>query len=291
MNMNTFLSRVLPLIVVVLLLATGSFYVVKEGQTAIVLNLGRVARADIGPGLHFKVPLIESARIFDRRLQVLDAGAERYLDSERKDLSVDFFALGMIENASAFYRATNGDESVAIERLAPIIKDALRNEINSRTLKEVVSGNRSEVVKQQLDTINEGAKNVGVRIIDLRLKQIELPTDSDVIGDVYNRMRAQRQQVASKLRAEGEEQARLIRAQADRDSTVIVSEAERDAQKLRGEGDAQAARLYAQSAQKDPGFYAFQRSLDAYRASFKDGEAVIVLDRNDPFLQYLRNDR
>ncbi|SIQ02648.1 protease FtsH subunit HflC /SPFH domain, Band 7 family protein [Solilutibacter tolerans] len=291
MNMNTFLSRILPIIVVVLLLATGSFYIVKEGQTAIVLNLGRVARADIGPGLHFKVPLIESARIFDRRLQVLDAGAERYLDSERKDLSVDFFALGMIENTSAFYRATNGDESVAIERLAPIIKDALRNEINSRTLKEVVSGNRAEVVKQQLDTINEGAKNVGVRIIDLRLKQIELPTDSDVIGDVYNRMRAQRQQVASKLRAEGEEQARQIRAQADRDSTVIVSEAERDAQKLRGEGDAQAARLYAQSAQKDPSFYAFQRSLDAYRASFKDGDAVIVLDKNDPFLQYLRNDR
>ena len=147
------------------------------------------------------------------------------------------------------------------------------------------------MVKQQLDTINEGAKTVGIRIIDLRLNQIELPTDSDVIGDVYTRMRAQRQQVASKLRAEGEEQARQIRAQADRDSTVIVSEAERDAQKLRGEGDAQAARLYAQSAQKDPGFYAFQRSLDAYRASFKDGDAVIVLDCNDPFLQYLRNDR
>ena len=280
MNMNTFLSRVLPILVVVLLLAFGSFYIVKEGQTAIVLNLGRVTRADIGPGLHFKLPLIER-----------DAGAERYLDSERKDLSVDFFALGMIDNASAFYRATNGDESVAIERLAPIIKDALRNEINSRTLKEVVSGNRAEVVKQQLDTINEGAKNMGIRIIDLRLKQIELPTDSDVIGDVYNRMRAQRQQVASKLRAEGEEQARLIRAQADRDSTVIVSEAERDAQKLRGEGDAEAARLYAQAAQKDPGFYAFQRSLDAYRAAFKGGDAVIVLDRNDPFLQYLRSDR
>ena len=291
MNMNTFLSRILPIIVVVLLLATGSFYIVKEGQTAIVLNLGRVARADIGPGLHFKVPLIESARIFDRRLQVLDAGAERYLDSERKDLSVDFFALGMIENASAFYRATNGDESVAVQRLAPIIKDALRNEINSRTLKEVVSGDRGEVTRQQLDIINQGAKNVGVRIVDLRLKQIELPTDSDVIGDVYNRMRAQRQQVASRLRAEGEEQARQIRAQADRDRTVIVSEAERDAQKLRGEGDAEAARLYASAAQKDAGFYAFQRSLEAYRGSFKGSDSVIVLDRNDPFLQYLRSGR
>lgn len=289
--MNSMMTRILPLIAVALLLATGSFYIVREGQTAIVLNLGRVARADIGPGLHFKVPLIESARIFDRRLQVFDADPERYLDSERKDLSVDFFALGMIENASAFYRATNGDESVGAQRLAPIIKDALRNEINSRTLQQVVSGNRSEVIKAQLDAINQGAKNIGVRIIDLRLKQIELPTDSDVIGDVYNRMRAQRQQVASKLRAEGEEQARLIRAQAERDQAVILSEAERDAQKLRGEGDAEAARLYAGAAQKDPSFYAFQRSLDAYRASFKDGQGVIVLDRNDPFLQYLRNDR
>lgn len=289
--MNGFVSRILPLVVVALLLATGSFYIVREGQTAIVLNLGRVNRADIGPGLHFKVPLIESARIFDRRLQVLDATPERYLDSERKDLSVDFFALGMIENASAFYRATNGDESVAVQRLAPIIKDALRNEINSRTLKEVVSGNRGEVTRQQLDIINQGAKNVGVRIVDLRLKQIELPTDSDVIGDVYNRMRAQRQQVASRLRAEGEEQAQQIRAQADRDRTVIVSEAERDAQKLRGEGDAEAARLYASAAQKDAGFYAFQRSLEAYRGSFKGSDSVIVLDRNDPFLQYLRSDR
>ena len=289
--MNSMLTRMLPLIVVALLLATGSFYIVREGQTAIVLNLGRVARADVGPGLHFKVPLIESARIFDRRLQVLDADPERYLDSERKDLSVDFFALGLIENASAFYRATNGDESVAVQRLAPIIKDALRNEINSRTLQQVVSGNRSDVIRQQLDTINKGARNIGVRIIDLRLKQIDLPTDSDVIGDVYNRMRAQRQQVASKLRAEGEEQARLIRAQAERDQAVILSEAERDAQKLRGEGDAEAARLYAGAAQKDPGFYAFQRSLDAYRAAFKDGQGVIVLERNDPFLQDLRNDR
>ena len=289
--MNGFVSRILPILVVALLLTTGSFYIVREGQTAIVLNLGRVTRADIGPGLHFKVPLIESARIFDRRLQVLDATPERYLDSERKDLSVDFFALGMIENASAFYRATNGDESVAVQRLAPIIKDALRNEINSRTLKEVVSGNRGEVTRQQLDIINQGAKNVGVRIVDLRLKQIELPTDSDVIGDVYNRMRAQRQQVASRLRAEGEEQARQIRAQADRDRTVIVSEAERDAQKLRGEGDAEAARLYASAAQKDAGFYAFQRSLEAYRGSFKGSDSVIVLDRNDPFLQYLRSDR
>ena len=282
-------SLLIPLAVAGLLLLMGSFYVVSEGQTAMVLNLGRVVRSDIGPGLHFKVPLIETARVFDRRLQVLDAAPERYLTSERKDVSVDFFAVGMIENVRAFYRATGGDEEVAAQRLAPIIKDALRNEINSRTLSQVVSGNRSEVIGGQLDAINAGAATMGVQIVDLRIKQIDLPTDSRVIADVYSRMRAQRQQVASRLRAEGEEAAQTIRAKADRDRAVILAEAERDAQKLRGEGDAEAARLYAQVANADPGFFAFQRSLDAYRKSFGDGNAVIVLERDDPFLQYLRN--
>ena len=277
--------------VAALLLLLGSVFVVREGQTAIVLNLGKVVRVGLGPGLHFKVPLIESARVFDRRLQVLDAEAERYLTSERKDVSVDFFAMGAIENPSVFFRATGGDESLAIQRLAPIIKDALRNEINQRTLQQVVSSDRLEVIREQLATINEGAATVGIRIVDLRIKQIDLPTDSDVIGQVYRRMRAQRQQVASRLRAEGEEQALLIRATADRDRAVVLAEAERDAQKLRGEGDAEAARIYAGAANRDPGFYAFQRSLEAYRKAFEDGEGVMVLERNDPFLQYLRNDR
>jgi len=277
--------------VAVLLGLLGSVYVVNEGQTAIVLNLGRVVRWDVKPGLHFKLPLVETARVFDRRLQVLDAEPERYLTSERKDVSVDFFAVGQIEDVRAFYRATGGDEEIAIARLAPIIKDSLRNEINARTLKEVVSGDRSAVIGKQFAGINAGAKTIGVRIVDLRIKQIDLPTDSKVIQDVYLRMRAQRQQVASKLRAEGEEQAQTIRAQADREQVVIIAEAERDAQKLRGEGDAESARLYAAAAQGDPGFYAFHRSLEAYRKAFADGNSVMVLERNDPFLQYLRDDR
>ena len=284
-------STWMSIAVAALLLLLGSVFVVREGQTAIVLNLGKVVRVGLGPGLHFKVPQIESARVFDRRLQVLDAEAERYLTSERKDVSVDFFAMGAIENPSVFFRATGGDESLAIQRLAPIIKDALRNEINQRTLQQVVSSDRMEVIREQLATINEGAATVGIRIVDLRIKQIDLPTDSDVIGQVYRRMRAQRQQVASRLRAEGEEQALLIRATADRDRAVVLAEAERDAQKLRGEGDAEAARIYAGAANRDPGFYAFQRSLEAYRKAFEDGQGVMVLERNDPFLQYLRNDR
>ena len=281
----------IPLAVAALLALLGSVYVVNEGHTAIVLNLGRVTRTDVGPGLHFKWPLVESARVFDRRLQVLDAEPERYLTSEKKDVSVDFFAIGLISDVRTFYRATGGDESIAVQRLAPIIKDSLRNEINARSLQQVVSGDRNEMVARQLGAINKGAATLGVKIVDIRIKRIDLPTGGEVIEQVYRRMRAQRQQVAAQLRAEGEEQSQKIRAEADRQQQVILAEAERDAQKLRGEGDAEAARIYAQAYQRDPAFYAFHRSLEAYRRSFANGNAAIVLDRNDPFLQYLRDDR
>ncbi|MCC4634189.1 protease modulator HflC [Xanthomonas dyei] len=284
-------SLVIGLIVAVLLTLMGSVFVVREDQTAMVLNLGRVVRADLKPGLHFKIPVVESVRVFDRRFQVLDTAPARYFTAEQKDVSVDFFAIGYISDVRAFYRATGGEESVANSRLAPIITDSLRNQINSRTLQQLVSGDRSELIASQLKGINGAIKGLGMQITDLRIKQIDLPTDSQVITDVYERMRAQRKQEASKLRAEGEEQALTIRAQADRESTVIKADAERDAQKLRGEGDADAARIYGQAGAKDPSFYAFYRSLEAYRESMADGNGVIVLDKNDPFLQYLKSDR
>ena len=287
------MNRRLALIALALLALAlfGSMYVVREGQAAIVLNLGKVVRTDIGPGLHFKWPLIESRLVFDRRLQVLSADPERYLTSEKKDVSVDFFAIGRIENLRDFYRATGGDESIATQRLAPIIKDALRTELNAHTLQEVVSGDRSKVLAAQLIAINQGASTLGVRISDIRIKRIDLPTGGEVIEQVYRRMRAQRQQVASQLRAEGQEEKQKIESEADRQQAVILAEAERDAQKLRGEGDAEAARIYGEAANRDPGFYAFQRSLEAYRKAFDGGSDVIVLERNDPFLQYMRNDR
>ena len=287
------MNRRLALIALALLALAlfGSMYVVREGQAAIVLNLGKVVRTDIGPGLHFKWPLIESRLVFDRRLQVLSADPERYLTSEKKDVSVDFFAIGRIENVRDFYRATGGDENIANQRLAPIIKDALRNEINAHTLQEVVSGDRSKALTAQLAAINQGAATLGVRISDIRIKRIDLPTGGEVIEQVYRRMRAQRQQVASQLRAEGQEEKQKIESEADRQQAVILAEAERDAQKLRGEGDAEAARIYGEAANRDPGFYAFQRSLEAYRKAFDGGSDVIVLERNDPFLQYMRNDR
>ena len=277
--------------VVALFALLSSVFVVREDQTAMVLNLGRVVRADLKPGLHFKLPLVETARVFDRRFQVLDTAPARYFTAEQKDVSVDFFAIGYISDVRAFYRATGGDEKVANARLAPIIIDSLRNQINARTLQQLVSGDRSELIAQQLSAINAAGKTLGMQITDLRIKQIDLPTDSQVITDVYERMRAQRKQEASKLRAEGEEQALTIRAQADRESTVLVAEAERDAQKLRGEGDAQAASIYGKAGSADPSFYAFYRSLEAYRGAMADGNAVIVLDKNDPFLQYLKSER
>ncbi len=285
------LNLIAPLVVAALLALMGSVYVVGEGQAAIVLNLGRVTKADIGPGLHFKIPLVESVRVFDRRLQVIDAVPERYLTSDRQDVSLDFFAIGQIVDLTAFYRATGGDEEVAIQRLAPIIKNSLTGEINSRTLREVVSGDRSQVVQDQIVAINAGARTLGVKIADIRIKRIDLPQDSNVLTSVYNQMRSQRLQVASQLRAEGVEQSQTIRSKADADKTVLVAEAERDAQKLRGEGDAEAAKIYSGAYGSDPGFYAFHRSLEAYRQSFADGNSVIVLEKDDPFLQYMRSDR
>lgn len=284
-------SMWIALAIVVVLGLFGSVFVVREDQTGMVLNLGRVVRADLKPGLHFKIPVVESVRVFDRRFQVLDTAPARYFTAEQKDVSVDFFAIGHISDVRAFYRATGGEETIANARLAPIITDSLRNQINSRTLQQLVSGDRSELIAGQLAGINKAIENLGMQISDLRIKQIDLPTDSQVITDVYERMRAQRKQEASKLRAEGEEQSLSIRAQADRESTVLVADAERDAQKLRGEGDAEAARIYGKAGSADPAFYAFYRSLEAYRNSLADGNGVIVLDRNDPFLQYLKSDR
>lgn len=285
------LNLIVPIVLIALLGLLGSVFVVREGQVALVLNLGRVARTDIGPGLHFKIPLVESARIFDRRFEANEFPPERSLTSERKDVSVDFVAIGFIVNAADFYRASGGVEETARSRLEPILKQAVRNEINSRTLTQLVSGRRSDFVKERLPGINASVRTLGIRIVDIRFKQIELPTDSKVIVDVYDRMRAERKQVAAQLRAEGEEAARKVRAQADREQTVLLAEAERDAQKLRGEGDAAATRIYAEAANRDPAFYAFQRSLEAYRRAFADGNGVIVLERDDPFLQYLRSDR
>lgn len=274
------------------LAAMGSVFVVNESQTAIVLNLGRVVRSDLQPGLHFKWPLVEEVRRFDQRILSLDDAPERYLTSEKKDVSVDFFVKWKIADVATYYRAANGgNEDAARQRLTPIVKNALRNEINQRTLQEVVSAGRAELSGNFLEAVNRGAQSLGIEVVDVRIKRINLPDDSNILRTVYSRMSTERTQVANQLRAEGVEQSETIRSEADRQRQVTIAEAERDAQKLRGEGDAKAAEIYAGAYGQDAEFYGFYRSLEAYRNSMADGQTVLVLDPDSEFLRHFGTDK
>ena len=283
---------IIILAVVTLLAAMGSVYQVNESQTAIVLNLGKVVRSGIEPGLHFKLPLVEEVRKFDRRILTLEDAPERYLTSEKKDVSVDFFVKWRIEDVSIFYRAASGgNEEAAKLRLTPIIKDALRNQINRLSLQDVVSGGRVDLTARLLAETKEGAATLGISIVDIRIKRINLPEDSRILDSVFDRMRAERTRVANQLRAEGSEGSDEIRSEAERERQVILAEAERDAQRLRGAGDAKAAELAAAAYGQDAEFYAFYRSLEAYRNSMADGRTTLVLDPDSEFLQYFGNEK
>lgn len=271
-----------------LLTLLTSVYIVNESQTAIVLNLGKVVRSNIQPGLHFKVPFIEQVRKFDRRLLTLDDNPERYLTAEKKDVEVDFFVKWKIKDVTAFYRATSGgDEEAAKMRLTPIIKNALRNDINQLTLQQVVSSGRSEITKRLLGSINKGAATLGIEVVDVRIKRINFPQDSDILKAVFDRMSSERQQVANALKAEGFAEAERLRSEAERESRVIVADAQRDAQIVRGQGDSKVAEVSANAYGQDAEFYAFYRSLEAYKASMSDGKTTMVLDPDSEFLKYL----
>lgn len=281
--------RNLPVVVAVIaaFLLSSAVYVVREDQVGVLFQLGRIAKSDIGPGVHFKLPLIQDVRSFDRRILTLDSQPERYLTSEKKDVNVDFFAKWRISEVGRFYTTTSGDEVMAAQRLNPIIKEALRNQINQRTLQETVSDARSGMTETLVKTANEGTKNLGIEVVDIRIKRIDLP--EEVSESVYNRMRAERSRVANELRSQGIEASETIRANADRERQVILANAERDAQKLRGEGDAEAANIYAQAYGRDAEFYGFHRSLESYRTAFRNGDGVLVLDPDSEFFRYFRN--
>lgn len=286
------LTTILILALATLLFLFSSVFVVNESQTAIVLNLGKVVRSDLKPGLHFKWPMVEEVRKFDRRILSLDDAAERYLTAEKKDVEVDFFVKWKIKDVTTFYRnASGGDEEAAMQRLRPIVKNALRNEINQRALQSVVSSGRSDLTGRLLAAINQGASTLGVEVLDVRIKRINLPQDSNILDSVFNRMRADRKKIASQLRAEGDQVAAGIRADAERQRQVILADAERDAQNLRGAGDARAAEIGAAAYGQDAEFYAFYRSLEAYRASMADGKTVMVLDPNSEFLHYFGHEK
>ena len=268
----------------VLLAAASSVFVVREAEVGVLFQLGRITRTDIQPGLHFKLPLVQDVRRFDQRIKTLDSQPERYLTSEKKDVNVDFFAKWRISEVGRYYQTTSGDELQAIQRLTPIIKEGLRNQINQRTLQETVSDARSSMTESLVRTANEGSKNLGIEIIDVRIKRIDLP--DEVSNSVYERMRAERSRVANELRSQGIEASETISSDADRERSVILAEADRDAQRVRGAGDAEAAQIYAAAYSRDPEFYAFYRSLESYRASFRDGQGVLVLDPDSEFLEY-----
>jgi membrane protease subunit HflC len=277
------------LLVVALFIGMGAVYTVDESQVAIRFQFGRIVESDIQPGLHFKMPLIQNVLKFDRRVLNLDSRPERYLTSEKKDVNVDFFAKWRIEDVRAFYQATGGNEINALQRLNPIVQESIRNEFNQRTLADVVSGERTDLAARFVEVSNRATESLGVEIVDVRIKRIDLPEDGQVIGSVFERMRAERLRVANELRAEGQEISETIRSNADRQRVVLVAEAERDAQRFRGEGDAQATAIFAAAYGRDPEFYAFQRSLDAYRNAFADGQGVLVLDKDSEFLRYFES--
>ena len=286
------LTTVLIVFLMAFLLTLSSIFMVSEGQTAIVLNLGKIVRSDLKPGLHFKWPLVEDVRKFDRRILSLDDAPERYLTAEKKDVEVDYFVKWRIKDVTTFYRvASGGDEEAAKQRLSPIVKNALRNEINQLDLSAVVSSGRSDLTGRLLSTINVGAATLGVEVVDVRIKRINLPQDSQIIDSVFNRMRAERTRVANQLRAEGTQGAEGIRAEAERQRQVILADAEREAQKLRGEGDASSAEISAAAYGQDADFYAFYRSLEAYRGSMADGKTVMVLDPDSDFLRYFGHEQ
>ncbi len=278
------------LIPVSVMLAIGlsmSVYTVDQRDKVLLFSLGEIKKADLEPGLHFKVPLVNNVIKFDARILTLDAAPERFLTSEKKNLTVDFFVKWRIDDISQYYRATRGQERVAQSRLSQIIKDGLRNEFAKRTIKQVVSGERQEI----MDSINISsrglARDLGIDVIDVRISRIDLP--DQVSESVYQRMRAERARIAKDLRAQGKEASEIIRAAADKDRAVLLADAYRDSQIIRGEGDAKAASVAAAAFSTDAEFYSFYRSIEAYRKSFSSKSDVLVLEPDSEFFNYFKS--
>lgn len=276
------------LIIVLGGLGLSSVFTVKETEFAIRFQLGRIVKMDYEPGLHFKLPFVNNVRKFDKRILTLETAAERMLTSEQKFVNVDSFVKWRINDVSKFYTSTQGNEQVALNRLEQIIRDGMRNQIASRTLVEVVSEERSNIMIAIANAANIATKGFGIDVVDVRIKSIELP--DDVRDSVFRRMATDRQKEANLLRFEGREQSEKIRSDADRQVQIILAEAERDGQRTRGEGDAKATEIYARAYGADENFYAFYRSLQAYINAFGSQQDVLVLDPGSEFFEYFGKD-
>ena len=270
-----------------LVLFSLSAYTVDQREYALVFRLGEVVAVKKSPGLHFKLPLIENVRYFDKRILTLDwTEPDRFITSEKKNVLVDSFVKWRIVDPSKYYVSVRGDERQAEARLAQTVNDGLRAEFGKRTIHDVVSGERDKIMEILRTKADREARQMGIEVLDVRLKRVDLP--EEVSGSVYQSMEAERKRVANELRSEGAGAAEKIRADADKQREVIIAEAFREAQKTKGEGDAKAAEIYASAYGKNPEFYAFYRSLEAYRNSFKSKSDVMVLEPDSDFFKYLR---
>lgn len=284
--MNNRMGVVLAFILAVAVLTSMTLFTVDQRERAIVFQLGEVKEVITHPGLHFKWPFIQNVRYFDSRILTLDTpDAERYITSEKKNLLVDTFVKWRIIDARQYYKSV-GDEVRAETRISQTVNATLREEFGKHTVQEVVSEDRDVIMKVVRERANQDAKQIGVGIIDVRLKRVDLP--QEVSDSVYKRMEAERKSVANQLRSEGAAASERIRAEADKEREVIIANAYKEAQRIKGEGDAKAAAAYAQAYGQNTEFYSFYRSLEAYRSSFRDRSDVLVLEPNSEFFKYLK---
>jgi membrane protease subunit HflC len=264
-----------------------SAFTVNEREHAIKLQVGEVVRSDYEPGLHWKIPVYQNVRKFPRRILTISDRPERIFTAERRALQVDFFVKWRIIDPVSFYTSTGGFSTIANDRLSEIIKNSIVTEFGKRSVEEAISVERAELMADMLVTASATATGLGVELVDVRVKQVEFP--DDVKNAVYREMREERARVAAELRAQGRETAEERKSTADKARTIILADAYRDAQLIRGEGDATSADIYAQAYNKDPEFYAFYRSIDAYRKSVGKGGDILVLDPNNEFFRYLNS--
>jgi modulator of FtsH protease HflC len=276
------------LLIIAIMVFSNSVYIVRATERGVLLKFGEVVNPDLQPGLHFKVPFVNNVRLFDGRILTVDSNPERFFTQEKKALIVDSYAKFRVKDTAKFYTATNGEEARAAGLLAQRINAGLRDEVAVRTVQEVVSGERDELMDSITSGLSEvAALELGVEVIDVRVKKIDLPPD--VSESVYRRMNAEREKEANELRSQGRELAEGIRAAADREVTVIEANAFRESEILRGEGDAIATSTYADAFNQDPEFYAFVRSLKAYEETFSGGSDMMLLKPDSDFFKYLRD--
>jgi modulator of FtsH protease HflC len=288
--MKQYLNIVLVAVVAVLLLGSVSLFTVDQLQRAIVFRLGEIVSIKNEPGLYWKVPLVDNVRYFDIRIHTVDADdPERFLTSEKKNVLVDSFVKWRISDVRQYYISVAGDEQRARIRLLQTVNDSLRAEFGKRTIHDVISGERDQIMELMRDKVDDDARKIGVEVLDVRLKRVDLT--AEVSEAVYRRMEAERKRVANELRSQGFAEAEKIRAEADREREVTIARAYRDAQRIKGEGDARATAVYARAFEQDPDFYSFYRSLEAYKESFRNKQDLLILEPDSEFFKFLRSPR